>query len=368
MKKLIFPAFAILTLCCGVANANVTVVTPKALKADTVFVERRSVQQMADAKSRADIVTVADTVLVKKGKAMIAVPDDAVYMLMVRLGSGNDNATTVFNSPGDKLTLDVKSLSPLQANITGSKFVEDLSRLDNMLNPLNKEFNELRAAQASQDKIMAVYEKYIDIAKKFIDADPTSPAAVSALLNLSGDDFTEYDKKIGDNAIKSPLYPFLDKQRQAMKRQAEAEQLRASLSEKHAQAPAFTLPNLEGKPVSLSEFKGKWVILDFWGSWCGWCIKGFPELKKAYEKYKDRLEVIGVDCQETQEAWKAGVERHNLPWVHVYLSQEQAPELLQAYGVQGFPTKVIINPEGQIMNITSGEDPAFYEALDKFMK
>ena len=93
----------------------------------------------------------------------------------------------------------------------------------------------------------------------------------------------------------------------------------------------------------------------------------FPELKAAYEKYKPELEVIGIDCQETPERWKAGVERHQLPWVHVYLSQEKQTELLGAYGVQGFPTKVIVNPEGKIMNITSGEDPAFYTTLAKLM-
>lgn len=130
-------------------------------------------------------------------------------------------------------------------------------------------------------------------------------------------------------------------------------------------APGFTLKDLEGKDVSLSDFKGKWVILDFWGSWCPWCIKGFPELKEAYEKYAGQLEIIGIDCRESKEDWKAGVEKYQLPWINVY--NPEGSELTNEYAVPGFPTKVIVNPEGKISNITVGHDPAFFEVLAKLL-
>ena len=127
-------------------------------------------------------------------------------------------------------------------------------------------------------------------------------------------------------------------------------------------APDFTLKNLEGNNVSLNEFQGSWVVLDFWGSWCKWCIKGIPEMKAAYEAYKDLgFEIIGIDCGDTVETWKGAVERYGLPWVNVY-NPEGSP-LLKEYGVQGFPTKVIINPEGYIYDIVVGEDPEFYNIL-----
>ena len=130
-------------------------------------------------------------------------------------------------------------------------------------------------------------------------------------------------------------------------------------------APNFTLKDLNGKDVSLSDFKGKWVILDFWGSWCPWCIKGFPELKEAYKQYAGELEIIGIDCRESEEEWRAGVEKYELPWVNVYNPKDS--KLTEEYAVQGYPTKAIISPDGIIKNITVGHDPAFYDALTKLM-
>lgn len=78
-------------------------------------------------------------------------------------------------------------------------------------------------------------------------------------------------------------------------------------------APDFELPDLQGNPLKLSSLRGKYVVLDFWGSWCIWCIRGIPGMKEAYSKYKDKMEILGVDCQDTEEKWKAAVEEHQLP-------------------------------------------------------
>lgn len=126
-------------------------------------------------------------------------------------------------------------------------------------------------------------------------------------------------------------------------------------------APGFKLKNLYGKDISLSDFKGKWVVLDFWGSWCIWCVRGFPELKEAYAKYKDELVIVGIDCGESEADWKAGVAKYELPWVNVYCPQGSS--LTAEYGVRGFPTKAIIDPEGNIRNVTIGHNPEFFTIL-----
>lgn len=130
-----------------------------------------------------------------------------------------------------------------------------------------------------------------------------------------------------------------------------------------AMAPDFTLPDLQGKPLTLSALRGKWIILDFWGSWCGWCIKGFPKMKVCYEKYADKFEIVGIDCRDTEEEWKDAVERYALPWLHVYNSKED--DIPGIYGVQGYPTKIIIDPEGKINKIILGESDEFYEYIDR---
>ena len=84
-----------------------------------------------------------------------------------------------------------------------------------------------------------------------------------------------------------------------------------------AQAPDFTLNDLDGRPLSLKSLRGKYVVLDFWGSWCGWCIKGIPAMKEYYEKYKGKFEILGIDCNDPEDKWKAAVEKYQLPWLHL---------------------------------------------------
>ena len=133
-------------------------------------------------------------------------------------------------------------------------------------------------------------------------------------------------------------------------------------------APDFELPNLQGSTTKLSSLRGKYVVLDFWGSWCVWCIRGIPKMKEAYTKYKDKMEILGVDCRDTEEKWRAAVDEHQLPWLQVRCPDEQLQTIASQYSIEGFPTKVIIDPEGKLVRTVVGEDPAFYTFLDELFK
>ena len=128
------------------------------------------------------------------------------------------------------------------------------------------------------------------------------------------------------------------------------------------------LPDLQGNMLKLSSLRGKYVVLDFWGSWCVWCIRGIPAMKEAYTKHKDKMEILGIDCRDTEKKWRNAVEKYELPWLHVRCSDEQLPMLGQQYNIEGFPTKVVIDPEGHVANVVVGEDPAFYTYLDKLFQ
>ena len=130
-------------------------------------------------------------------------------------------------------------------------------------------------------------------------------------------------------------------------------------------APDFELPDLQGNPLKLSSLRGKYVVLDFWGSWCIWCIRGIPSMKEAYAKYKDKMEILGVDCRDSEEKWKAAVSEHQLPWLQVRCPDESMPAIASQYNIEGFPTKVVIDPEGKLVKVVVGEDPAFYTFLDE---
>ena len=130
-------------------------------------------------------------------------------------------------------------------------------------------------------------------------------------------------------------------------------------------APDFELPNLEGKPTKLSSLRGKYVIIDFWGAWCIWCVRGIPNMKEAYNKYKDQMEILGVDCRDTEDKWKAAVKEHELPWKQVRCPDDQFRSLVEKYSIEGFPTKVIVDPKGKLVKVIVGEDPSFYTFLDQ---
>ena len=130
--------------------------------------------------------------------------------------------------------------------------------------------------------------------------------------------------------------------------------------------PDFTLNDINGNPLTLSSLRGKYVILDFWGSWCVWCIKGIPQMKEYYQKYAGKFEILGIDCNDTEQKWKDAVAKHELPWLHVY--NPKTSSVLEDYGIQGFPTKIIIGPDGKIVKTIVGEDPSFYTLLDELFK
>lgn len=131
-------------------------------------------------------------------------------------------------------------------------------------------------------------------------------------------------------------------------------------------AEDFVLTDLNGEEFKLSSMRGQLIVLDFWGTWCGWCVKGFPKLKEFYNKHKGEFEIVSVDCGDKIEAWQRAVKLLQLPWKHVF--QERDNKVSRAYSIKGFPTKIIINEEGFIMYSVVGEDPRFYDKLEKFLK
>ncbi len=165
------------------------------------------------------------------------------------------------------------------------------------------------------------------------------------------------------NGRMKPYYQHAIDDAQRRADEAEAQQKKQGAG---VEAPNFTLNDLNGKPLSLASLKGKYVLLDFWGTWCIWCVRGIPKMKEYYNKYKGKYEILSIDCNETQDKWKAGVKKYELPWLNVYCPNNAT--VLEDYGITGFPTKILIGPDGKIVKTFIGEDPAFYEFLDEQFK
>jgi len=131
-------------------------------------------------------------------------------------------------------------------------------------------------------------------------------------------------------------------------------------------AKGFTTTDINGNKISLSDFKGKYVLLDFWASWCVPCRAGNPHLKELYAKYHDKgIEFIGVSDDDSKpEAWHKAVEKDGLPWRHVLrgfdmdklMKNEPNPNDISAkYGISSLPTKILIDRSGKIIGRYSEE-------------
>ncbi|MDE5975804.1 MAG: TlpA family protein disulfide reductase, partial [Muribaculaceae bacterium] len=280
---------------------------------------------------------------------------------------GGKNRFTVYAAPGDEIVTEVIALDPINVRTSGTPLYSGINEVNQLVDPIKDKYTLLsRQENPPREEMNALLDDYDQTLKDFILENPTNQSSVYALLELQGEDFLEYFNKISEGAKTSILYPVAELKRKSVEKRAEMDRRQKEMAAGDKMAPDFTLLNLQDKEVSLSDFRGKWVILDFWGSWCIWCIKGFPELKEAYEKYKDKLEIVGVDCNESVDAWRAGVKKYELPWVNVY--NPPTTTLLEEYGVQGFPTKAIIDPEGKILNITTGHKPDFFITLSNLIE
>lgn len=368
MRKL-FIALLTASLTTPLVMADVTVEfkTPPAVSSLTV--DQIPLSDLMTARKRSEVRVFSDTVSLENGKAHFEIYNGEPVNISVSLPDGSNVSFEMMASAGDNLVLSVTNDGDsYDYTVSGTPLMEGISYLTAASRPYEAKLRAIKntpgTSPADFERVLREYEK---IFTDYIANNPDSPAAAFAMLNLDDEVFLDSYAKLGNGAKASILFPMVEKSKTRMEQSVASHRLQAELENGLRPAPGFTLPDTEGNPRTLADFRGKWLVLDFWGAWCGWCIKGFPALKDAYEKYKGKLEVVGIDCGDTPEAWKTAILRYKLPWVNLYndTSKDTPDRIDRQYGVQGFPTKIIISPDGQIKKIFTGEDPDFYPFLEK---
>lgn len=341
MKKMILgAAMALVSIAATAQKANFQVkVDLKNFSQDSVLVYKGRGVKM-------------DTLLVKKDKftysTHIDKPVEYAFLTPATFKGKERKVFQLVCVPGEKAEL-IGDMAD-RWDINGSKFYQQYHEVDLMT----------EAAMKAPDAENTMNGKLLD----FIKQHPDYEACTTLLGQL--EDVESIDKALGmlsENVRNGRMKAYYEPIVAHAKKRAEAEAKAKKLQATGVEAPDFTLKDIKGNDFTLSSLRGKYVILDFWGSWCIWCIKGMPKMKEYYSKYAGKFEIVGVDCNDTEAKWKAAVEKHQLPWLHVYNPKDS--EVLGKYGIQGFPTKIVVGPDGKIVKTIVGEDPAFYTLLDE---
>ena len=164
-------------------------------------------------------------------------------------------------------------------------------------------------------------------------------------LNMPGFSQEEMKELINAAASKHPQHTALQTVKSRM---ALAAAPKAKVASR--KAPEFSQPDANGKPVSLAAFKGKYVLLDFWASWCRPCRVENPNVVKAYNEFKDKnFTVFGVSLDENKDAWLQAIQKDGLTWTHASDLQSWNNAAAALYEVQSIPANFLIDPQGNII-------------------
>jgi len=255
----------------------------------------------------------------------------------------------------------------LPGHLPTKQWEEDFNEVASSLSKQRREHPELADSltavytQMAEEYSSKMAEGYMD----FIKSNPLSKYSAYLAYQPPEDKLNEAMDILPNKVKEGVMKYYLDLAR----KNHDSERLRKEAQERIKEgnvAPDFTLPTPEGTNLSLSSFKGKYVMLDFWGSWCHWCIEGIPTLKGFYAKRGEKIEFLSIACSDSDAKWRAALEKYNMPWKHVI--NDGDVDVSSLYAIQGYPTFIVINPEGNIERIFLGESDEFISFMEDLLK
>jgi len=278
------------------------------------------------------------------GNDLLAVPvvnDVQEMKITVDLGKKDD----FYDVSGSEASNQLKDL----VNIFGRKDYE--------VGKTMTQLDSLKGIHASDSVILAVTDKknraiqdlntYI---KQFLNTNNNAPVCALALGWASRSLTKSEFESILDNLVKKfPASPMIQGIKQDYDKQL-AQLEKQSTTWVGRPAPELSLPDVNGRNVSLSSFKGKYLLVDFWASWCGPCRAENPNVVAAYNAFKGKnFTILGVSLDKEKDAWQQAIKEDHLTWTHVSDLKFWQSQAVQTFHFEGIPFNVLIDPQGNII-------------------
>lgn len=320
-----------------------------------------------------------DTVALTQNHFELQLPDSNLYIYFTPKPSSPREPIRMITGkpviffPGNHIIME-GSIDDIK--ISGSELYDELAQFDEILQmeqrikEINKEFTEAYKTKDKQllnqikKKAKEQYESILTAKMEAIKSNPNNMACAYYATELNAEKGLEAISLLSDQVKNGPMAILIQKAQKSYQKRIAREKAEENIKT-GKQAPDLNLNTIDGKAVTLASFRGKYLLIDFWGTWCGWCIKGMPEMKKYYAKYNKKVEFLGIACNDTEKKWRETVANHQLPWVN---AMEGNSDASVKYAVGGFPTKFLIDPEGKIVEVFVGETPDLYKKMDELFK